>query len=133
MTCSIGGRRVHSHAPSGGDEQFRLLADEQSLPDHFEDELADHRFRFALHLGGNRQQPAPAIVSGALKAYTPGSGLGSGAIAVAMSAMPSGAMSRRVLTIAASVTGLPVGLYSRRTATVATLLDLISDLTGSNT
>jgi hypothetical protein len=65
-------------------------------------------------------------------AYTPGSGLGSGAIAVAISAIPSGAMSRRVWTIVASATGFPLGLCTSRTATVATLLDLMSVLTGSN-
>src|ERR1700745_1658100 len=63
----------------------------------------------------------PAIVRGALKAYTPGPGLGSGTIAEAMEAIPSGDMSMRVWTIAASVTGFPLGLCTRRTATVARL------------
>jgi hypothetical protein len=39
----------------------------------------------------------------------------------------------RIWTITASVTGLSLGLWSNRTAMVATLLDLISVLTGSNT
>src|SRR4029077_5829688 len=56
----------------------------------------------------------PAIVRGALKAYTPGPGLGSGTIAEAMEAIPSGDMSMRVWTIAASVTGFPLGLCTRR-------------------
>src|SRR5262245_11854705 len=74
----------------------------------------------------------PAMVSGALNAYTPGSGLGSGTIAAAMLAIPSGVMSIRVCTIAASLTGFWLALWTRRTATVATLLVLMSALTGSN-
>src|SRR5262249_31588580 len=75
----------------------------------------------------------PAIVRGALNAYTPGSGLARGTNAVSMSAPPSCAMTIRIWTIAAFVTGFRSGLWSNRTATVATLLDLISVWTGSNT
>src|SRR5262249_31946093 len=75
----------------------------------------------------------PAIVRGAMKAYTPGSALASRTNAASISAPPSCAMTIRIWMIAASVTGLWSGLWSNRTAIVATLLDLISVLTGSNT
>ena len=72
----------------------------------------------------------PAIVRGALKAYTPGFGLASGTNAVSISAPRSCAMTMRIWTITASVTGLALGLWSNRTAMVATLLDLILSFDG---
>ena len=52
----------------------------------------------------------PAIVRGAMKAYTPGRGLGSATNAEAISAPPSCAITMRAWTITASVTGFPLGL-----------------------
>ena len=64
-----------------------------------------------------------------MKAYTPGSGLGSETNADAISAPPSCAITMRVWTITASVTGFSLGLCTSRTATVATTINpLISHM-----
>ena len=63
---------------------------------------------------GSRQLPAIGLL--ALKRYTPSAEPGIEAIFVVMSAMASGAMSRRVAKITASGTGLPVLESTSRTA-----------------
>src|SRR4051812_16344058 len=59
----------------------------------------------------------PAMPKVALKRYVPGSVPGMAVTLVAISCMPSGAMSKRLAKITASGTGLPVLVFTSRTVT----------------
>src|SRR5882724_8186525 len=61
----------------------------------------------------------PSMLRVALNLYTPGSVLGIGVTLVAISCIPSGAISRRVAKMTALDTGFPSGLWTSRTEMVA--------------
>jgi len=120
---------------------IEVAAELSARPDvlevHARDELGMTELSHAHPLQAAGASAASFTVGAALPLLAvilaPASGLGSATMAVVMLGIPSGAMSSRVWTMVASATGFPLGLCNRRTATVATLLDLISALTGSNT